>query len=68
MRSRCAEVANGIAGVHTVGPALAIEAALASERGREARHLLFVAAGSGITVALALYANPLAGSDSSLSL
>ena len=62
VRSRCADIVAGFPDAHTVGPALAIEAALASERGLAARNLLFVAAGSGITVALALYAKPLAGS------
>lgn len=62
VRSRCADIVAGFPDAHTVGPALAIEAALASERGLAARNLLFVAAGSGITVVMALYAKPLAGS------
>ena len=67
IRKRCADVGPPIAGAHTVGPAIAIEAALASEDTRGARNLLFVAAGSGITIALALYVVPVLGVDSGSS-
>jgi 3-oxoacyl-[acyl-carrier-protein] synthase-3 len=43
------------AGAHTALPGLALESALKSGRLREARHTLFVTAGAGITVSLALY-------------
>ena len=40
---------------HSAGPALALASAMAGERYRKARSVLLVAAGAGITVALALY-------------
>ncbi len=44
--------------VHTAGIGLAMEAAAASPRYRAASRVLFVAAGSGITVAIASYRRP----------
>lgn len=40
---------------HTAGPALALAAAMGGERYREARNVLLVAAGAGITASVALY-------------
>jgi 3-oxoacyl-[acyl-carrier-protein] synthase III len=55
----CAEqlpaVPPGGPNAHTAGPVLAIEAVFGSERYARARNVLFVAAGSGINVSLALY-------------
>lgn len=48
--------ANGeLAGAHTAGPIVALEAAEKSGRLAEAEHLLFVTVGAGISVGLALY-------------
>jgi len=41
--------------VHTAGPVVALEAAMRSGRFASARHVLFVAMGSGLTIGLALY-------------
>jgi 3-oxoacyl-[acyl-carrier-protein] synthase-3 len=58
VRLRCADPLPDITGLHTVGPGLAMAAALASDSGVAASNLLFIAAGSGITIALALYTKP----------
>jgi 3-oxoacyl-[acyl-carrier-protein] synthase-3 len=52
---RVAYVAEDLAGAYTTGPIAALQAAIRSGRLREARNTLMLAAGAGITVALALY-------------
>ena len=46
------------ANVHTAGPALALRSAFDEGSFASAQNVLFVVAGAGITVALALYTNP----------
>lgn len=43
------------AAAHTAGPIAALEAAMASGRFARARHTLFITAGAGLTIGLALY-------------
>jgi len=52
---RVAYVAEDLAGAYTTGPIAALQAAIRSGRLGEARNTLLLAAGAGITVALALY-------------
>jgi 3-oxoacyl-[acyl-carrier-protein] synthase-3 len=52
---RVAYVPENLVGAYTAGPIAAVEAALKSGRLAEARNTLMLAAGAGITVALALY-------------
>jgi 3-oxoacyl-[acyl-carrier-protein] synthase III len=52
---RVAYVEENLVGAHTAGSIAALEAALKSGRLAEARNTLMIAAGAGITVALALY-------------
>jgi len=52
---RVAYVAEDLAGAYTSGPIAALQAAIRSGRLGEARNTLLLAAGAGITVALALY-------------
>jgi 3-oxoacyl-[acyl-carrier-protein] synthase-3 len=52
---RVAYVAEDLAGAYTAGPIAALQAAIRSGRLGEARNTLVLAAGAGITVALALY-------------
>jgi 3-oxoacyl-[acyl-carrier-protein] synthase III len=52
---RVAYVAEDLDGVHTTGPLAALQAAIRSGRLGEARNTLMLAAGAGLTVALALY-------------
>jgi 3-oxoacyl-[acyl-carrier-protein] synthase-3 len=52
---RVARVDDRFERVHTAGPIAALEGALRSGRLAEARNVLFVTAGAGITVGLALY-------------
>ncbi len=52
---RVAYVAEDLVGAYTTGPIAALEAAIKTGRLGEARNTLLVAAGAGITVALALY-------------
>ena len=52
---RVAYVAEDLAGGYTTGPIAALQAAIRSGRLGEARNTLMLAAGAGITVALALY-------------
>ena len=52
---RVAYVAEDLVGAYTAGPVAALEAAFKSGRLGEARNTLMLAAGAGITVALALY-------------
>ena len=52
---RVAYVAEDLAGAYTTGPIAALQAAIKSGRLGEARHTVMLAAGAGITVALALY-------------
>jgi len=52
---RVAYVAEDLAGAYTAGPIAALQAAIRSGRLAEARNTLVLAAGAGITVALALY-------------
>jgi 3-oxoacyl-[acyl-carrier-protein] synthase-3 len=52
---RVAYVAEDLAGAYTAGPIAALQAAIRSGRLGEARNTLMLAAGAGITVALALY-------------
>lgn len=49
------EVAPSLAGAHTAGPIAALEAAIRSRRFAEARHVLFVTVGAGVTIGVALY-------------
>jgi 3-Oxoacyl-[acyl-carrier-protein (ACP)] synthase III C terminal/MerR family regulatory protein len=60
---RVAFTAEDLAGAYTAGPIAALQAAIKSGRLAEARNVLMLAAGAGITVALALYrqAPPRAG-------
>lgn len=44
-----------LAAAHTVGPIAALEASIESKRFAKARHTLFVTAGAGITIGVALY-------------
>ena len=44
-----------LVGAHTVGPIAALEAAIEARRFAVARHTLFVTAGAGITIGVALY-------------
>jgi 3-oxoacyl-[acyl-carrier-protein] synthase-3 len=52
---RVAYVAEDLAGAYTTGPIAALQAAISTGRLGEARNTLMLAAGAGITVALALY-------------
>jgi 3-oxoacyl-[acyl-carrier-protein] synthase III len=52
---RVAYVAEDLAGAYTAGPIAALQAAVRSGRLGEARNTLLLAAGAGITVALAVY-------------
>jgi len=52
---RVARVAKGFERVHTGGPLAALEGAMRSGAFAEARHVMFVTVGAGITVGLALY-------------
>jgi len=52
---RVAYVTEDLAGAYTTGPIAALQAAVRSGRLGEARNTLMLAAGAGITVALALY-------------
>jgi 3-oxoacyl-[acyl-carrier-protein] synthase-3 len=52
---RVPEVGPELRAAHTAGPLAALEAAVASGRFAAARHTLFVTAGAGTTVAVALY-------------
>ncbi len=52
---RVAYVPEDLAGAYTTGPIAALQAAIRSGRLGEARNTLMLAAGAGITVALALY-------------
>ena len=52
---RVAYVAEDLEGAYTAGPIAALQAAIRSGRLGEARNTLLLAAGAGITVALALY-------------
>ena len=52
---RVAYIAEDLAGAYTTGPIAALQAAIRSGRLGEARNTLMLAAGAGITVALALY-------------
>ena len=52
---RVAYVPEDLEGTHTTGPITAVQAAMRSGRLGEAGNTLMLAAGSGITVALALY-------------
>jgi 3-oxoacyl-[acyl-carrier-protein] synthase III len=52
---RVAYVPEDLVGAYTAGPVAALEAAFKSGRLGEARNTLMLAAGAGITVALALY-------------
>jgi 3-oxoacyl-[acyl-carrier-protein] synthase-3 len=52
---RVAYVAEDLAGAYTTGPIAALQAAVRSGRLAEARNVLMLAAGAGITVAFALY-------------
>lgn len=54
--SRIPEVAPELAGAHTAGPIAALEAALDTGLLARARHVLFVTAGAGLTIGVALYA------------
>lgn len=49
------EVAPRLAAAHTAGPIIALDAAIRSRRFAEARHTLFVTAGAGVTIGVALY-------------
>ncbi len=55
---RVARVTAELSGVHTAGPIAALEAAERSGRLAEAKHVLFVTVGAGISVGLALYRRP----------
>ena len=52
---RVAYVAEDLEGVYTAGPIAALQAAVRSGRLGEARNTLMLAAGAGITVAMAVY-------------
>ncbi len=52
---RVAQVDESFAGVHTAGPIAALESTMRTGQFGEARNVLFVTVGSGITVGLALY-------------
>ena len=52
---RLAQVRRELASAHTAGPIAALEAAFASGQFADARHTLFVTAGAGITIGVALY-------------
>jgi 3-oxoacyl-[acyl-carrier-protein] synthase III len=52
---RVAYVAEDLEGAYTTGPIAALQAAVKSGRLGEARNTLMLAAGAGITIALALY-------------
>ena len=52
---RVAFTPEDLAGTHTTAPIAALQAAIRSERLGEARNVLLLAAGAGITVTLALY-------------
>lgn len=54
---RVARVSDELAGAHTAGPIAAYEAAERAGRLAEAKNVLFVAAGAGISVGAALYRN-----------
>ncbi len=54
-RDRIAGVTDELSGIHTAAPIAALEAAERSGRLAEARQLLFVTVGAGISVGLALY-------------
>jgi 3-oxoacyl-[acyl-carrier-protein] synthase III len=52
---RAPSVSHERIGSHTAGPIAALEAAISEGRFASARHVLFVTAGAGITIASALY-------------
>jgi 3-oxoacyl-[acyl-carrier-protein] synthase-3 len=52
---RVPHVERALARAHTAGPIAALEAAIADGRFARARHVLFVTAGAGITIGVALY-------------
>ena len=52
---RVAYLAEYLEGVYTTGPIAALQAAIRSGRLGEARTTLMLAAGAGVTIALALY-------------
>nr|HEU4727458.1 3-oxoacyl-[acyl-carrier-protein] synthase III C-terminal domain-containing protein [Kofleriaceae bacterium] len=53
--ARVPHVSADLEGAHTAGPIAALEAAIASGQFAQARHTLFVTAGAGLTIGLALY-------------
>ncbi len=53
--ARVPEVPAALAGAHTAGPIAALEAAMARARFDRAAHVLFVTAGAGIAIEVALY-------------
>jgi 3-oxoacyl-[acyl-carrier-protein] synthase-3 len=55
---RVPTVADVLAASHTAGPIAAMEAAVASGQLASTRHTLFVTAGAGITIGVALYEHP----------
>lgn len=55
--ARLPVVPRDLAASHTAGPIAALEAAIASGQLARARHTLFVTAGAGVTVGVALYRN-----------
>jgi 3-oxoacyl-[acyl-carrier-protein] synthase III len=52
---RVAYVTEDLAGAYTASPIAALQAAIKSGRLAEARHTMMLAAGAGITIALAMY-------------
>jgi 3-oxoacyl-[acyl-carrier-protein] synthase-3 len=52
---RVPQVPPELGGAHTAGPIAALEAAIRARRFARARHSLFVTAGAGITIGVALY-------------
>jgi 3-oxoacyl-[acyl-carrier-protein] synthase-3 len=53
--TRLPQVPDELADSHTAGPIAALEAAITSGRFAQARHTLFITAGAGLTIGLALY-------------
>lgn len=60
---RVPQVPREMTAAHTAGPIASLEAAIASGRFAQARHALFVTAGAGITIGVAHYIIPPAGSS-----
>jgi len=54
-RCRLPELSADLASTHTAGPLAALEASMKQGRFARARHVLFVTAGAGITIGVALY-------------